>query len=164
MVASHGVVFVHSVPAAVVPHVEWAIAGVVGDRVSLSWTPQPALPGTLRAECRWTGAPGTASKIASALRAWAMVHFEVTEEATPMTDGERICHVPGRPLWRSVVSANGDLMLTEDRIRHLMADAQTLEGLKHALDAALGAEVDADLEPFRSGGDGAPVTWLHQVG
>ncbi len=162
--ASHGVVFVHSVPAAVVPHVEWAIAGVLGDRVSMAWTPQAALPGSLRAECRWSGPAGTAAKIASAVGSWPMVRFEVTEDPTPQTDGERICHVPGRPLWRSVVSANGDLMLTEDRIRRLMDEADTLDGLRHALDTALGADIDAELEPFRVGGEGAPVTWLHQVG
>jgi hypothetical protein len=27
----------------------------------------------------------------------------------------------------------------------------------------LGSAWDAELEPFRTAGDGAPVTWLHQV-
>ena len=43
---SRGVVFVHSAPPALCPHVEWAIGGVLDQRVSLDWTGQPADPGT----------------------------------------------------------------------------------------------------------------------
>jgi hypothetical protein len=35
--------------------------------------------------------------------------------------------------------------------------------MDEALDALLGAKWDAELEPFRYAGDGAPVRWLHQV-
>ena len=28
----------------------------------------------------------------------------------------------------------------------------------------VGADIDAELEPYRSAGDGSEVTWLHQVG
>ncbi|MET3803392.1 hypothetical protein ABIB25_000376 [Nakamurella sp. UYEF19] len=161
---AQGVIFVHSAPAAICPHVEWAISGVVGDRVSLSWTAQPASPGQLRAEVGWKGTPGTAGRIASALRAWPMLRFEITEDASHISDGERLCHVPGRGLWRSAMAANGDLVLGEDRIRSLMERATSLDGLRHALSEALGAEVDAELESFRRAGEGTPVTWLHQVG
>lgn len=161
---ARGVVFVHSAPAAVCPHVEWAISGVLGDRVSLSWTAQPAMPGTLRAEVSWTGAPGTAGRLAKAIKAWPMVRFEVTEEASAGNDGERLCHLPGRGIWRATISANGDVMLGEDQLRTLLDKATTLDGLRHAIGHALGAEVDAELEPFRRAGEGTPVTWLHQVG
>lgn len=161
---TRGVIFVHSAPAAVCPHVEWAISGVVGDRVCLSWTPQPALPGTLRAEGAWKGHPGTANRVAAALRAWPMVRFEITEDASSGSDGERICHVPGRGLWRTAVSANGDVVLNEDQVRSILDRATSLDGLRHVMCAALGADVDRELEPFRRAGEGAPVTWLHQVG
>ncbi len=163
-VRSRGVVFVHSATAPLCPHVEWAISSVVGDRVSLSWTPQPASPGQLRAEYQWKGPAGTAGSIAKALRAWPMIRFEVTEEPSALSDGERLCHLPGRGVWRAAVSANGDVVLGEDKIRAMMDNATTLEGLRHALSAALGAEVDAELEPYRRAGDGTAVTWLHQVG
>ncbi|HEY3202018.1 MAG TPA: DUF3145 family protein, partial [Actinomycetes bacterium] len=39
---TRGVLYVHSAPSALCPHVEWAIAGVLGMRVSLEWTRQPA--------------------------------------------------------------------------------------------------------------------------
>ena len=159
-----GVIFVHSAPAAICPHVEWAISGVLGDRVTLTWTAQPASPGQLRAEVRWKGEPGTAGRIATAMRAWPMVRFEITEDATAGSDGERVCHVPGRGLWRAAISANGDVIVGEDQIRSLMERATSLDGLRHALSTAIGSEVDAELEDYRRAGEGTPVTWLHQVG
>ena len=104
---ARGVVFVHSSPTAVCPHVEWAISGVLGAKVSLSWTPQPAVHGQMRAECSWTGPAGSGGALAAALRAWSMLRFEVTEEPTPGVDGERYCHVPTLGLWRGTMSANG---------------------------------------------------------
>ena len=53
---ARGVVFVHSAPSALCPHIEWAVAGVLGVPVSLDWTPQPAQAGTYRAELFWSGA------------------------------------------------------------------------------------------------------------
>ena len=63
---TRGVIYVHSTPAALCPHVEWALGAVLDVRVALEWTPQPAAPGTLRAELSWQGEPGTGSRLASA--------------------------------------------------------------------------------------------------
>ena len=93
-----------------------------------------------------------------------MLRFEITEDASHGADGERVCHVPGRGLWRAAVSANGDVIVGEDQLRFLMERATSLDGLRHALSAAIGAEVDAELEAYRRAGEGTPVTWLHQVG
>lgn len=159
-----GTIYVHSSPSAVCPHVEWAIAGVVAARVDLQWTAQQAAPGQLRAECDWSGAPGTAAAVARALRAWPMLRFEVTEEPSPGVDGERFCYVPGLGLWRARTSANGDIVVGEDQLRALAATAASREAFAHQLDQLLGAAWDDALEPFRRAGDGAPVTWLHRVG
>src|SRR3712207_3716372 len=75
-VSSRGVLYVHSSPPAVCPHVEWAVASVLGGRVSLSWTAQPAAPGMLRAECGWSGRPGTSDRLAAELRRWSLLRFE----------------------------------------------------------------------------------------
>ena len=66
--STHGVVYVHSSPSAVCPHVEWAISGTLGVRAELSWTAQPAAPGQLRSECAWTGEPGTGAKLSARSR------------------------------------------------------------------------------------------------
>jgi hypothetical protein len=158
------VVYVHSAPAAICPHVEWAIGSVTGGRVTLSWTAQPASPGARRADLSWSGPAGTAGRLAQALKAWPMLRFEITEEASPGADGERICHIPGRGIWRAAMSANGDVMLGEDQVRSVLAAATGLDAVQHKLAELLGAHVDADLEPYRRAGEGTAVTWLHQVG
>jgi len=163
-VPTRGVVYVHSTPLAVCPHVEWAIARVLSAPVRLEWTAQPVEPAARRAEYVWAGRPGTASEIASALRQWPMLRFEVTEEPGPGVDGERFMHVPGRGLFRAATSANGDLVLSEDRLRDIVATARGYEALAHALDRALGAQWDAELEPYRHAGEGCPTTLLTRVG
>lgn len=39
-----GVVYIHASPAAVCPHVEWALSSTLQAKANLVWTPQPALP------------------------------------------------------------------------------------------------------------------------
>jgi hypothetical protein len=157
------VVHVHSSPTAVCPHVEWAVSGVLGTRVSLQWSAQLAVPGQMRAEFSWSGPVGSGGALAGALRAWPMLRFEVTEEASSGVDGQRFCHVPGLGLWTGRMSANGDVMLGEDQIRTLMAQGPAAT-LSERLSHAMGEAWDAELESCRFAGDGAPVTWLHQVG
>ena len=65
-----GVLQVHSAPPALCPHIEWAVAGVLGVPVDLAWVGQPAAPGTLRGELNWSARPGTAGSITSALSGW----------------------------------------------------------------------------------------------
>src|SRR3954454_16723724 len=88
-VASRGVLYVHASPSALCPHVEWAVGGVLGAPVDLSWTPQPAKAGSYRAESSGSGPVGTGAGIASALRRWEHLLFEVTEEATAGSEGAR---------------------------------------------------------------------------
>ena len=161
---TRGVVYVHSTPLAVCPHLEWAVARALTAPVSLQWSVQPMDAGARRAEFCWTGRPGTGALIAGELKQWPMVRFEVTEEPSPGVDGERFMHVPGRGLFRAATSAAGDLQVGEDQLRALMAGARGPEALAHALAGALGTAWDADLEPYRYAGDGAPVTALTRVG
>jgi hypothetical protein len=154
---------VHSAPLAVVPHVEWAIARVLGSPVRLEWSLQPADPATRRAECSWSGRPGTGAELTAALRGWPMLRFEVTEEPSSGFDGERFMHVPGRGLFRAAVGVSGDLMITEGQVRSVLVNTRGSEGIAHALERLLGTAWDAELEPYRPAGDGAPATWLTQV-
>lgn len=161
---TRGVVYVHSSPAAVCPHVEWALSGALGTPAQLSWIAQAAAPGQLRSECDWRGPAGTASKIVKALKAWPMLRFEVTEQPSEGVDGERFCYAPGLGLWRGRTSANGDIVVGEDQLRTLALRSRAGEDLAHRLDELLGTSWDEALEAFRHAGDGAPVSWLHQVG
>ncbi len=157
-----GVLYLHSCPPALCPHVEWAVAAELGVRVSLDWSAQPASPGLLRAETGWRGRPGTAGRLAAALRGWSPLRYEVTEEPSPGFDGERYTVTPSLGVFRAPTSANGDVVVPEDRLRAVLATASG-PALAHELDRLLGSSWDAELEPYREAGFGASVTWLHQV-
>jgi hypothetical protein len=161
--STRGVVFVHCCPSALGPHVEWAIAGVLGQPVKLSWSTQAASPSMLRTDATWIGPLGTAARIAAALRSWPMLVFEITEEPTATTDGERLAYVPGRGFHRSMIAANGDIVVGEERIRALLNRAKNTDDFNHGLNELLGTAWDAELEPYRESGDGTPITLLHKV-
>jgi hypothetical protein len=183
-VSVRGVLHVHCAPPALCPHIEWAVAGVLGVPVSLDWADQPASPGSVRAELQWTGMPGAAGAITSALGSWKLVRFEVTEEASPGCDAVRYSHTPALGTFCAVAGANGDIMVPENQLRAAMALAASarsaelgslrdLHAPRHpALGGSLEAELalllgepwDAELEPFRRAGDGAPVRWLNATG
>jgi hypothetical protein len=185
---------VHSAPPALCPHIEWAVGGALGVPVDLPWVDQPASPGALRAELAWQGRAGASASMTSALAAWDLVRFEVTEEASPGCDAVRYSHTPALGTFSAVVAGNGDVMVPEGRIRAAMALAASARtapsGGKSAADADLGtlrdlhaprhpalggsleAELslllgqpwDDELEPFRRAAAGAPVRWLNATG
>ena len=189
-----GVLQVHSAPPALSPHIEWAVAGIFGVPVKLQWIEQPAAPGTMRTELAWQGRPGTSGALASALAGWNLLRFEVTEEASAGCDAVRYSCTPSLGIFHATVSANGDIMIGENRLRAAMTLAASapspgsgrqqgtadrlgtlrdLHGPRHpALGGSLEAELslllgepwDAELEPFRHASAGAPVRWLHAVG
>ena len=161
---TRGVVYVHSTPKALCPHVVWAVESVLGTRVSVDWTAQPAAPGLVRTELSWAGESGTGARIASALRGWENLRYEVTEEATPGHEGERYSSTAELGIFHAVTGVHGDIMIPEDRLRAAVAAAASSETtLEAEIDKLLGKAWDAELEPFRYAGDGAPVRWLHQV-
>jgi hypothetical protein len=120
-VSVRGVLHVHCAPPALCPHIEWAVAGVLGVPVSLPWVDQPASPGSLRAELLWQGRPGVAGAITSALAGWNLLRFEVTEEASPGCDAVRYSCTPSLGTFCAAVGANGDVMVREGRLRAAMA-------------------------------------------
>jgi hypothetical protein len=193
-VTVRGVLQIHSAPPALSPHVEWAIAGVFSVPVKLQWIEQPAAPGTMRTELAWQGKPGASGALASALAGWKLLRFEVTEEASAGCDAMRYSCTPSLGVFQATVSANGDVMISENRLRAVMTLAASAGGtgggrhqdagdqlgtlrelhgprhpalggsLEDELSLLLGEPWDAELEPFRHASAGAPVRWLHAVG
>ena len=119
--SASGVLQVHCAPPALCPHIEWAVAGVLGVPVSLPWVDQPASPGALRAELEWQGHPGASGAITSALAGWNRLRFEVTEDASPGCDAVRYSYTPALGTFSGVVAANGDILVPEGRLRAAMA-------------------------------------------
>lgn len=161
---TRGVLFVHSAPRALCPHVEWAAGGVLGARLSLDWTEQPAAPGMFRAEHSWQGLQGTGARLTSALRGWAHLRYEVTEEASHGADGSRWSHTPELGIFHATIDVHGNTMVPEDRVRACLEHSGDLVRLRRELELSLGQAWDDELEPFRYAGAGAPVRWLHRVG
>ena len=191
LVSVRGVLHVHCAPPALCPHIEWAVAGVLGVPAGLPWVDQPAAPGSVRGELQWQSKPGTAGAITSALSAWNMLRFEVSEDGSPGCDAVRYSCTPALGTFSAVVGGNGDILVPEGRLRAAMALAaaagsgagrpadselgtlRELHGPRHpALGGSLEAELglllgqpwDDELEPFRRAGDGAPVRWLNATG
>jgi hypothetical protein len=164
-VITRGVVFIHSTPAALCPHITWALESLLGTRVHVDWTAQPAGAGLMRAELSWTGEQGTGAKIASALRGWDNLRYEVTEDPSPGADGSRWSHTPSLGIHHTWTSASGDAVINEDRLREVVMLAQSSpEAMAEMIEELLGRDWDRELEPFRYAGEGAPVRWLHKVG
>jgi Protein of unknown function (DUF3145) len=164
-VSVRGVVYVHSAPPALCPHVEWAVAGIIGMPVTLPWVSQAAAPGMMRAEAEWQGRPGAAGAITSALAGWNRLRFEVTEEASQGCEGVRYSYTPSLGTFTAVTGGNGDILVPESRLRAAMAvTGENGRSLEDALSRLLGEPWDAELEPFRYAGDGAPVRWLNATG
>ncbi|UYM05619.1 DUF3145 domain-containing protein [Solicola gregarius] len=165
MSTTRGVLYVHSATSALCPHVEWAVAGVLGVPPNAEWTPQPAEQGTHRCEVSWQGRSGSAAQLTSALRGWQQLRFEVTEDGTGGAEGARYSYTPTLGVFHAVTGMHGDIMIPEDRLKAAAVKASLGEStLEIEVDRLLGRAWDDELESFRHAGDGAPVRWLHQVG
>lgn len=148
---ARGVLIVHSAPLVLRPHIEWAMSHVLGVAYRLTWQDQPAAPGTCRAECAWDGPAGSAARLASALRGWSDLRFEVTEEVAHGRDGARYMQTPSLGIFYSMIDSAGNALVTEDRIRYALDVAGTdSDAIHREIARALGQAWDDELEPFRS--------------
>lgn len=162
---ARGVLYVHSAPRALCPHVEWAAGRALDRAVNFAWVDQPVLKGAKRTEFYWEGPRGTGAKLASALRGWEHLRYEVTEDAGLGTDGGRWMHTPDLGIFFAQTDTVGNVVIPEDRVRYAMeiAGSNALE-LHRELRLALGQAWDDELEAFRHASDDSQVVWLHKVG
>ncbi len=162
---TRGVLFVHSSPKALCPHLEWAIGTVLGYPVNLTWEDQPVLPGTLRSEFSWDGPPGSGAVMASALRGWEHLRFEVTEEASRGVDGARWMHTPDLGIFYGAMDAVGNTVISEDRVKAALEHGgHNPHLIGKELRLAWGGAWDEELEPFRYCSVDTRVVWFHRVG
>lgn len=156
--AARGVVFIHSCPRALMQHVEWAVQRSVEHTHPYEWSVQPIQNAMSRCEVQWFGPEGAAAAIASALRGFPNLRFEVTEQTSGGL-GERFCFTPALGMFRAATGPTGDLVVGEERLRALLAGGDVVSGLQ----ALLGQPWDDELEPFRMASDSG-VRWLTRVG
>jgi hypothetical protein len=156
-VAVRGVVFIHSCPRALMPHVEWAVQRSVERSHPYEWASQQIVSGMSRCEIQWFGPAGAAARIASELRGFPNLRFEVTEDGA--AGGQRFCFTPALGMFRAATGPTGEVVVGEERLRALLDSDDVRAGLQ----LLLGAPWDDELEPFRMAGDDG-VRWLTRVG
>jgi len=162
-VPARGVLFLHSCPRALAPHVEWALAGIAGTEIRIDWAEQPLVPTGLRAELLWTAPPGFAAQTASALRAFGKLRFEVTEDAIGARPGERFASTPALGLFRASIGEHGDVLVHEERLRSALAAGLRDDELAAEIARLIGTPWDDELEPFRASHGDSTVRVLHEV-
>ncbi|CAN2185760.1 Protein of unknown function DUF3145 [Candidatus Nanopelagicaceae bacterium] len=141
-----GLVVIHSAPTALRQHIEWGLNSLLGTPQNIFWRDQPLAPGTVRTTLEFRAPLGTASKIATALKNWHYLRFEVSELGTH--GGEIFRCTPELGIHRATVDAVGTILVSEDVICKALAHFDDVE-IRENLERALGREWEVALEPFR---------------
>lgn len=157
---ARGIVYIHSTPVALCPHIEWAIQRITGVKPVFDWSDQPMAPGQQRSEWPWHSAAGTGARVASALARMGRLRFEVTEDPSTTSDGQRHMFTPRLGPFSATTGIHGDIVLGEDLLRTVAAHGNLTE----ILDELLGGPWDEELEAYRAMRGPAPVRYLHLVG
>jgi len=141
-----GLVVIHSAPTALRQHIEWGLNSLLGAPHNIFWRDQPLAPGTVRTTLEFRAPLGTAAKIATALKNWHYLRFEVSELGAH--GGEIFRCTPELGIHRATVDHVGTILVSEDVIRKALAQFDDLD-LRENLEKSLGTEWDEVLEPYR---------------
>ena len=163
---TQGVLYLHSAPRALAPHIDWAASGVLGVPARMHWREQPVEDGAVRADLAWRGREDTGARLVSALRSMPEVRLEVIQDATAQADGARWSCTPELGIFHAATDHAGNTVLTEDHVRGCMeraARSSVPDALRRELDIALGAPWDEELEIYRHAGEGVRMRWLQRV-
>ena len=142
---------IYSAPKALLRHIQWSMSQILGYPVELFWEEQHLQPGSMATNYQWRDVKPAASKIASALKSWHFIRFEVREFSTIGGEGILYRCTPDLGLHQAVTSSTGDVMIHENRIVSIMKSSMSYEKLRDALNQALGMEWDEELECYRKG-------------
>jgi hypothetical protein len=146
---SHGTLKIHAAPKAVLNHVQWSIADVIGLPVTLDWHRQKISPATFRTELTWSGIIGTGSRLVSTLKGWHYLTFELLEAAGNGSDGSIYMFAPELGLFHGAVGPHGDLMINENQLTRVLAENLKPADMYDAIERLLGKQWDEYLDPFR---------------
>ena len=155
-----GLLTIHSAPSALRAHIDWAIQNILGSDAQLNWLPQPIMVGTFKSKCQWNARGGSGAEIASTLRSWHYLNFEVIENYE--NGGELFRFTPELGIHRAVTDLSGSVLLNEFAINNVMQNAFDEDSMREGFALAMGAPWDAQLEKFRGVGM-AEVARLHAI-
>ena len=142
----NGHLTIHSAPSALRQHIEWGLNAILGQPHSYTWRDQPLAAGTIRTSLEYRGEAGLAAKIATALKNWHYLRFEVQEFGKD--GGEYFRFTPELGIHRANVDAAGSILISENVIRKALSSFDDLE-VRENLVLALGESWEEALEPMR---------------
>jgi hypothetical protein len=143
-----GFLTIHSAPSALRRHIDWAIQGVLGNWVTLTWNPQTLLPGSYRTQLEFRAPSGAAAEIASALRSWHYLNFEIVESTE--SGGELFRFTPELGIHRALVDQSGGVLLTENQIASVLNNSFDEDSIREGVAAIMGNSWELALDPYRS--------------
>ncbi len=146
---THGYLYIHAAPRAVLKNLEWGMAEVLQMPISLKWEPQPLLSGSYRSEVSWNGLQGTGSRLVSTLKGWHYITFELFESSSQGSDGSLFMFAPELGLFRGTVGPTGDLAINENQIQKILSENQSPGLALEEIENLLGKKWDEVLDPYR---------------
>jgi hypothetical protein len=146
---SHGSLTIFSAPKIVLTHIQWSLSDVLGKPQEIKWNPQPLALGCFRTQISWSGKLGTGAKLASSLRGWHYLKFEIYEAATSGSDGSLFMFTPELGLFRANIGPHGDIMINEHQLNSAMMNSMKEGRIVDEIEKMLGKSWNESLEPFR---------------
>ena len=142
-----GFLTIHSTPSALRHHIDWGIQVVLGNWVKPTWSPQPLIPGSFRTQIEFRDRQGAAAELASSLRSWHYLNFEVIENTD--NGGELFRCTPELGIHRAVVDQTGAVILSENQLSVVLKNSLDEESIRDAIAALLGSSWEYELDRFR---------------
>ena len=143
-----GFLTIHSTPSALRHHIDWAIQAVLGTWVKPTWSPQPLIPGSYRTQVEFRDRQGAAAELASSLRSWHYLNFEVIENTD--NGGELFRCTPELGIHRALVDQAGAVILSENHLGAVLKNSLDEESIREGIASLLGSSWDLELDRFRS--------------
>ena len=157
-ISAHGRVIIHSAPRVLLSHIEWTLSRHFGDDLGLDWKPSHLVPGEFTAEALWRADSELGANLASDLRGWANLRFEVTQQASDQTEGYRWAFTPSLGMFSAQTDRFGSVLLNEHELGRILAIAgsNALE-MQRLINQSLGTDWDAELDAHRADSWDEPI-------
>ncbi len=144
-----GRIHIYSAPAALTQHIEWAINQHLNQVVKLSWVNQSLSPGCLATELEYQSRLPVAAKIATALKSWHYIRFEIRQINLQTLDATLYRITPDLGLHQASLASNGDVVINENQLNQIINNSYSHKMLQSNLESALGIQWEIELEPYR---------------
>ena len=106
------------------------------------------MPGTFRTQLEFRAPQGAASEIASLLRSWHYLNFEIIEGSE--TGGELFRFTPELGIHRAVVDQSGSVLINENQLTTLLSSSFDEDSIREGIARLMGNSWELELERFRS--------------